>query len=63
MVVEGEDVVDVSRHIIGKTNPSGSYARFYKRRFRFNSRKKRIHGSDSVESTQERLMYGSKKRN
>ena len=22
MVVEGEDAVDVSRHIIGKTNPS-----------------------------------------
>lgn len=40
MVVEGEDAVDVSRHIIGKTNPSEATPGSI-RRFRFNSRKKR----------------------
>ena len=62
MVVEGEDV-DVSRHIIGKTNPSEATPGSIRGDLGLTVGRNVIHGSDSVESTQRRLMYGSKKRN
>ena len=61
MVVEGEDV-DVSRHIIGKTNPSEATPGSIRGDLGLTVGRNVIHGSDSVED-KERLMYGSKKRN
>ena len=63
MVVEGEDVRDVSRHIIGKTNPSEATPGSIRGDLGLTVGRNVIHGSDSVESDKERLIYGSKKRN
>ena len=50
MVVEGEDR-DVSRHIIGKTNPSEATPGSIRGDLGLTVGRNVIHGSDSVEST------------
>ena len=53
MVVEGEDAVDVSRHIIGKTNPSEATPGSIRGDLGLTVGRNVIHGSDSVESHKE----------
>ena len=53
MVVEGEDVRDVSRHIIGKTNPSEATPGSIRGDLGLTVGRNVIHGSDSVESQRE----------
>ena len=55
MVVEGEDAVDVSRHIIGKTNPSEATPGSIRGDLGLTVGRNVIHGSDSVESAQREI--------
>ena len=56
MVVEGEDV-DVSRHIIGKTNPSEATPGSIRGDLGLTVGRNVIHGSDSVESKTKRDLW------
>ncbi|PTF04622.1 nucleoside-diphosphate kinase [Staphylococcus devriesei] len=55
MVVEGEDAVDVSRHIIGKTNPSDATPGSIRGDLGLTVGRNVIHGSDSVESAKREI--------
>ncbi|MBI5972517.1 nucleoside-diphosphate kinase [Staphylococcus caledonicus] len=55
MVVEGEDAVDVSRHIIGKTNPSEATPGSIRGDLGLTVGRNVIHGSDSVESAEREI--------
>ncbi|MBO1197873.1 nucleoside-diphosphate kinase [Staphylococcus simiae] len=55
MVVEGEDAVAVSRHIIGSTNPSEAAPGSIRGDFGLTVGRNIIHGSDSVESAQREI--------
>ena len=55
MVVEGEDAVDVSRHIIGKTNPSEATPGSIRGDLGLTVGRNVIHGSDSVESAKREI--------
>ena len=58
MVVEGEDAVAVSRHIIGSTNPSEAAPGTIRGDLGLTVGRNIIHGSDSAESAQRELVYG-----
>ena len=58
MVVEGEDAVAVSRHIIGKTNPTEADPGTIRGDYGLTVGRNIIHGSDSVESLKEKSIYG-----
>ncbi|MCI2803512.1 nucleoside-diphosphate kinase [Staphylococcus pettenkoferi] len=55
MVVEGEDAVDVSRHIIGETNPSEASPGTIRGDFGLTIGRNIIHGSDSTESADKEI--------
>lgn len=55
MVVEGEDAVDVSRHIIGETNPSEAAPGTIRGDFGLTIGRNIIHGSDSTESADKEI--------
>ena len=55
MVVEGEDAVAVSRHIIGSTNPSDATPGSIRGDLGLTVGRNIIHGSDSVESAQREI--------
>ncbi|WP_436853902.1 nucleoside-diphosphate kinase [Staphylococcus caeli] len=55
MVVEGEDAVHVSRHIIGKTNPSEATPGTIRGDFGLTVGRNIIHGSDSVASAEKEI--------
>lgn len=55
MVVEGEDAVAVSRHIIGSTNPSEAAPGTIRGDLGLTVGRNIIHGSDSVESAQREI--------
>lgn len=55
MVVEGEDAVAVSRHIIGSTNPSEATPGSIRGDLGLTVGRNIIHGSDSVESAQREI--------
>lgn len=55
MVVEGEDAVDVSRHIIGETNPSEAAPGTFRGDFGLTIGRNIIHGSDSTESADKEI--------
>lgn len=55
MVVEGEDAVAVSRHIIGSTNPSDAIPGSIRGDLGLTVGRNIIHGSDSVESAQREI--------
>ncbi|PTE72726.1 nucleoside-diphosphate kinase [Staphylococcus devriesei] len=55
MVVEGEDAVDISRHIIGKTNPSDATPGSIRGDLGLTVGRNVIHGSDSVESAKREI--------
>lgn len=55
MVVEGEDAVYVSRHIIGKTNPSEATPGSIRGDLGLTVGSNVIHGSDSVESAEREI--------
>lgn len=58
MVVEGEDAVAVSRHIIGKTNPTEADPGTIRGDYGLTVGRNIIHGSDSVESLWKKSIYG-----
>ncbi|PNZ70204.1 nucleoside-diphosphate kinase [Staphylococcus croceilyticus] len=55
MVVEGEDAVNVSRHIIGKTNPSEATPGSIRGDLGLTVGRNVIHGSDSVASAKREI--------
>lgn len=55
IVVEGEDAVDVSRHIIGETNPSEAAPGTIRGDFGLTIGRNIIHGSDSTESADKEI--------
>ena len=55
MVVEGEDAVAVSRHIIGKTNPTEADPGTIRGDYGLTVGRNIIHGSDSVESAEREI--------
>lgn len=55
MVVEGEDAVNISRHIIGKTNPSEATPGTIRGDLGLTVGRNIIHGSDSVESAKKEI--------
>ena len=55
MVVEGEDVVSVSRHIIGTTNPTEAAPGTIRGDLGLTVGRNIIHGSDSVESAKREI--------
>lgn len=55
MVVEGEDAVAVSRHIIGSTNPSEAAPGSIRGDLGLTVGRNIIHGSDSVESAEREI--------
>lgn len=55
MVIEGEDAVAVSRHIIGKTNPTEATPGSIRGDYGLTLGRNIIHGSDSVESAQREI--------
>ncbi|MEJ7151879.1 nucleoside-diphosphate kinase, partial [Staphylococcus epidermidis] len=55
MDVEGEDAVDVSRHIIGETNPSEAAPGTIRGDFGLTIGRNIIHGSDSTESADKEI--------
>ena len=55
MVVQGEDAVDVSRHIIGETNPSEAAPGTIRGDFGLTIGRNIIHGSDSTESADKEI--------
>lgn len=55
MVVEGEDAVQVSRHIIGTTNPSEATPGTIRGDFGLTVGRNIIHGSDSVEAANKEI--------
>lgn len=55
MVVEGEDAVAVSRHIIGSTNPSDATPGSIRGDLGLTVGRNIIHGSDSVESAEREI--------
>ncbi|MCU5745483.1 nucleoside-diphosphate kinase [Staphylococcus sp. SQ8-PEA] len=55
MVVEGEDAVNVSRHIIGETNPSEAAPGTIRGDFGLTIGRNIIHGSDSSESADKEI--------
>lgn len=55
MVVEGQDAVAVSRHIIGSTNPSEATPGSIRGDLGLTVGRNIIHGSDSVESAQREI--------
>lgn len=58
MVVEGEDAVNVSRHIIGSTNPSEASPGSIRGDLGLTVGRNIIHGSDSLESAEREINYG-----
>ena len=63
MVVEGEDAVDVSRHIIGKTNPSEATPGSIRGDLGLTVGRNVFMVLIQLNQHKERLIYGSKKRN
>lgn len=55
MVVEAEDAVHISRHIIGKTNPSEATPGTIRGDLGLTVGRNIIHGSDSVESAKKEI--------
>lgn len=55
MVVEAEDAVNISRHIIGKTNPSEATPGTIRGDLGLTVGRNIIHGSDSVESANKEI--------
>ena len=55
MVVEGEDEVNISRHIIGKTNPSKATPGTIRGDLGLTVGRNIIHGSESVESAKKEI--------
>ncbi|WP_194745810.1 nucleoside-diphosphate kinase [Staphylococcus chromogenes] len=55
MVVEGEDAVAVSRHIIGSTNPSEATPGSIRGDLGLTVGRNVVHGSDSVESAEREI--------
>ncbi|MGJ0122514.1 nucleoside-diphosphate kinase [Staphylococcus hominis] len=55
MVVEGENAVAVSRHIIGKTNPTEADPGTIRGDYGLTVGRNIIHGSDSVESAEREI--------
>ncbi|MDA5394457.1 nucleoside-diphosphate kinase, partial [Staphylococcus aureus] len=55
MVVEGEDAVNVSRHIIGSTNPSEASPGSIRGDLALTVGRNIIHGSDSLESAEREI--------
>ncbi|UXR75319.1 MULTISPECIES: nucleoside-diphosphate kinase [unclassified Staphylococcus] len=55
MVVEGEDAVNVSRHIIGATNPTEASVGTIRGDLGLTVGRNVVHGSDSVESAEREI--------
>ncbi|QLK86138.1 nucleoside-diphosphate kinase [Staphylococcus sp. 17KM0847] len=55
MVVEGDDAVNISRHIIGATNPSEATPGSIRGDLGLTVGRNVVHGSDSVESAQREI--------
>lgn len=55
MVVEGEDAVNVSRHIIGATNPTEASVGTIRGDLGLTVGRNVVHGSDSVESSEREI--------
>lgn len=55
MVVEGEDAVNVSRHLIGATNPSDASVGTIRGDLGLTVGRNVVHGSDSVESAKREI--------